>query len=119
MANSATLTASINAKGKTLYQYTVVIDTTGTDLTIRTPATNNQIFLHSIAGVESGAAATLTFKSGSTTLFVPEFQSGSGTWERCSRNQFMLATAVDGALKIQSTAAYSSLLLIVSEDSIF
>lgn len=119
MGNTSTLTASVVTKNKTIHQYTVAIDTTGADITIHTPQAGNQVFLHALGNLESAVAATLTIKSGSTTIFAPEFGAGQGNWDRCCPGEYLCATAGGQALVIQSSGAITSLILHVSERDLF
>lgn len=118
MANSATLVSTTTRRGKaTVYGYKVVIDTTATDLTIRTPTGVAKIFLIG-AYLSDGTAMNITFKSGSTTLCIPELAANQDLQVSvpCGDvDSFILATESAQALVIQSSAALTAGILFVAE----
>jgi len=118
MANTSTFLHSVVVGGKLLDAYSVTIDTTGSDLTVFTPATGNHVFVHGVIFSE-GTAANLTFKSGSTTLITPEMAANQGVWSSIERDVFHLSTAKGEALVLNSSAAISSMLVYVSQNSTF
>lgn len=118
MANSSTLVSSCSMRGKTIYAYRVVVDTTGSDLTIRTPLTGNHIFLMGIIGSEA-SATNITWKSGANTLVTTEQAANQGLWAPVSRGSFYLFTEKGSALVMQASVAVDSLLMYVAEESTF
>ncbi len=118
MANSATLVNTTTRRGKaTVYSYKIVIDTTGQDLTIRTPTGVSRIFLVG-AILSDGTAMNITFKSGSTTLCIPELTTNQALIAPVScgnEDSYLLATEAAAALVIQSSGALTAGLLHVVE----
>lgn len=120
MANTATLVATTPRRGSAgpVYSYLINIDTTGADLTIRTPAnTENRVFLVG-ALLSDGTANNITFKSGSTTLCTPEFGANQGLLVPVPANGqdgWIMATAAGSALVINCSALLTSALLHVVE----
>ena len=118
-ANTATVQAALpirlpNGVGP-VYPYVVAIDTTGSDLTIRTPATGNMVCVVGWQFAETNAA-NITFKSGTTTNVVFELAANQGVLESIHREP-LYCTQPSEALKVQSSAAISSLLFYVVEPS--
>lgn len=118
MANSITKTVAINARGKTLYQYHVTIDTNGADFTIHTPVSGNHVFVHGLHQVDS-TGGTPTFKSGSDTIWAPELAANQGIGYKPERDSFIIATAKSEALKVNCSAAVTSMVVTVSEGDEF
>lgn len=115
MANSATQIRTFQLRDRdtpglfwTVRQIKVAIDTTGADLTIRTPDTGYGVALVGIFGVDS-TASNIIFKSGSTTLVSPEFTANQGLQQGVGR--IMLATNTDEALVMQFSGAVDDLLV--------
>lgn len=114
MGNTATLVATVPRRGAPgpVYSYRVNIDTTGADLTIRTPDSDKAIFL--VGMVLSEASATnLTFKNGSTTMVIPELTTYQGILERVQFGGdntfgFILGTSLGSALVVQSSVAITT-----------
>lgn len=120
MSNTATAQTALHIRvggNLTVVPYVVSFDTGGQDLTIRTPATGKMIFLVGMFMSETDAT-NITFKSGSTTLVVPEIAANQGILVPI-KNHVILATQPSEALKMQVSVAVSSILLYVVEGSSF
>lgn len=112
MANSATAKTPlpISVWGVTsVTPVEVVLDTTGSDLTIFTPATGN---MAAIVGVNYGetTAHTLTFTSGSDAEVVFEFGANSGISQGIGRELFYVGQP-GNAIKIQTSVAITGAML--------
>lgn len=91
--------------------YVVSIDTTGNDLTIVTPTTGYMACVVGVYGSET-SATNVTFKSGSTTLAVPELAANQGHLFGLGQGA-LFCTQAGEALKIQASVAISNLLIHV------
>lgn len=119
MSNTATLVATTprNTAAGPVYSYNITIDTTGADLTLHTPAATNRVFLVG-AVLSDGTANTITFKTGSTTLCAPELAANQGIFTPVGtgqKDQWLLATALGEALKINCSALLTSGLFHIVE----
>lgn len=118
MANAATAQTAlpINVFGVNVVPYVISIDTVDTDLTIRTPANTNAIA--AVVGLmfSEGTAATVTFKTGNTTLSGLELAANQGLYLPVAK-QVYIATQPGEALKVRSSAAITNMLMFVVETS--
>lgn len=99
-----------------VHYYNIAIDTTGQDLTIRTPQAGNSVCIVGMY-MDETSATNLTFKSGSTTMVIPELPASTLIWGLSSITP--LCTDEDAALKIQASVAITSILLQVVEGKHF
>lgn len=119
MANTATLvgtTPRLKQAGP-VFSYLVNIDTTGADLTIRTPATGNRIYLVGIL-LSDSTANNITLKNGSTTACVLELAASQGLAtpvQTGGSDSFLMATDVSTALVINCSALLTGALIHVVE----
>ncbi len=118
-ANTATAQANlpiIVGRGPQVVKPIVVsIDTTASDLTFFTPTRATMIAcVVGVLGVDS-TAATLTFKSGTTTNAILELAASQSINLPLGNGAFFCGQPGE-ALKIQSSALYTNLLLYVIED---
>lgn len=122
MANTATLIQKIPAFDKEkdfteVLQYKVTIDTLSTDLTIHTPAAGNRVGIMGIIYTEADAAS-LEFKTASTSLLTLEMPASSGIVKEISSLPLPIITKAGEALKINVTGNnISTMLLVVAEFS--
>ena len=119
MANTATLvgTTPRRVNAGPVYSYKIAIDTTGSDLTIQTPATGNRIFIVGF-WLADGTANNITWKSGSNTLFTPELAANFNLIQPVPTGDsdgWILATNAGEALIINCSAALTSGLIHVVE----
>ena len=113
-ANTATAQTAQNIRvggSGPVTPYVVAIDTVDEDLTIVTPSSDKMACIVGL-GVSEGTATNVTFKSGSTTLFVPELAANQGMLKPIDKG-ILLCTQLGEALKIQASAAISNLLIHV------
>lgn len=120
MANSATALTKVpiglknSGYGGGTTPVLVVIDTTGADLTVFTPASGNRWAL--VGWVYGEATAhNLTVKSGSTSMLVCEFPANTVVREKIQNGIILSGLAAGDALVIQSSAAISSMLMYLTE----
>ena len=93
---------------------TVVIDTTGADLTVFTPSSDKYWAILGISYVETDAH-NLTIKSGSTTLVTYEMAANSGLVHPMGNGILLTGVARGDALVIQSSVAISSMVFYVQQ----
>lgn len=114
-ANSATAQTALPIKvgvySDPVVPYVVAFDTTASDLTIVTPDSGKMACVVGM-GVSETSATNITFKSGSTTLFVPELAANQGVYDKIS-NGAILCTQPGEALKIQVSVAVSNMILYI------
>lgn len=119
MANSAAAQTALPIKtkgvGVDIIPYLISIDTVDSDLTIKTPTTNGLVVVVGLMFSETNAQ-TLTFKSGTTTQIAFELAPYQGLYLPLGQ-QVYLSTQPGEALKIRSSAAFTSALIYVAETS--
>lgn len=120
MANTATVQPALPIQtrgvGVDIIPYVVSIDTVDTDLTIKTPSyTTGMVVVVGMMFSEANAQ-TVTFKSGTTTQVAFELAPYQGLYLPLG-DQVYLATQPGEALKIRSSAAFTSALIYVAETS--
>ena len=119
MANTATVQTAlpilVKGVGVNAIPYVIAIDTTGADLTIKTPGGGGMVVVVGLMFSE-GTAGNLIFKTGSTTLVTLELAANQGLFLPLG-NQVYMATQPGEALKIQSSMAITSMLMYVAETS--
>lgn len=122
MANTATAQTALSigvAGANQVIPYVISLDTTGADLTIRTPATGNMVGIVGLAYREA-SAHNLTIKTGSTTLLVAEFAAtDAGTFIPIGSGGLLAVTAKSEALVIQTSVIITSMLMYVVESAKF
>lgn len=115
-ANSATVQTAlpirVNGLGP-VYPYVVAFDTTSSDLTIRTPSSGNMVCIVGMQMSETNAA-NLIFTSGSTQLLTLELAANQGVYDPIDEGA-SFCTQPSEALKIQTSAAITNMLLYVIE----
>ena len=120
MANTATAQTALPIQtrgvGVNVTPYVIAIDTVDTDLTIITPANSSAMAVVVGLMFSESTAANITFKSGSTTLLKVELSGSQGLYLPLG-DQVYLATQPGEALKIQSSAAITNMLMFVAETS--
>jgi len=95
--------------------YVVAIDTTGNDLTIVTPAAGKMACVAGIYTSET-SATNITWKSGSTTLAIPELAANQGQLMPLG-SQVLFCTQPGEALVMQASVAISNMLIHVVQAS--
>ena len=93
----------------------VVIDTTATDLTVYTPASDAYAAIVGLH-INDSTAANLTIKSGSTALLTLEMAANQAINHAIGQGIF-LSTAEGEALKFNSSGALSNVLVYIAEYS--
>lgn len=91
----------------------VTFDTTGSDLTVYTPASGNMACLVG-ASFSDSTAANLTIKDGSTSLVVWELAAYQGLLERLDGGVVLCGTN-SNAIKMQVSAVISTMVLYFIE----
>lgn len=94
-------------------QKRVVIDTTGQDLTVHTPATGNMVCVLGWE-VTNTLAANVKFTSGTTEIITYNLAANQ-MYSSLTTSSFNFCTVPGQALKIQSSAAITSLLIKLVE----
>lgn len=120
MANTATAQTGLNIRiggNGPVVPYVCSFDTTASDLTIVTPASGKMAAVVGMFMSEANAV-NVTFKSGSTTLWVPEFAANQAVYDKLG-NGASVITQPGEALVIQVSAAVSSMLLYVVQGAFF
>ena len=120
MSNAATAQTALNIRvggAGPVTPYVCTFDTTGSDLTIVTPATGKMAAIVG-AFMSETSASNITFKSGTTTLVIPELAANQGILLPIGNN-ILLATQPGEALKVQVSVAVSYLLLFVVQGAYF
>lgn len=119
MANTATALTPIDiligktGKGGLVVPYVVVFDTTASDLTVHTPASDTYAAIIGIQYAEA-SAHTFTVKSNTTTLVAYEMPANSGKYSELGK--IVVAAKKGESLVIRAdTAVISSMLLYVAE----
>lgn len=111
MANSATAQEAIDGPDGKIYPVTIVLDTTGADLTVFTPDAGNYGIMIGLMYVNA-LAHKLTMKSGSTTLWVAELANNSGIFTPMSSDKIGHSLTKGAALKLRvDTAALTAQIL--------
>jgi hypothetical protein len=88
-----------------VYEYEIVIDTTATDLTIRTPVTaTNRLWIVGI-WLSEGTAVNLTLKSGTTKSHTLELATNQSLIGKTEKDSFYFVTAPGDDLILQASAA--------------
>jgi hypothetical protein len=118
MANTATLRDTVlNGTGHSpngpVHVYHVEIDTTGDDLTIRTPAAGNRVFVVGAFMSETNSG-NLLLKSGSTYTHTLELSANQGMLVP-AENHWIFVTKPGEALIAQASMIILSLMLYVVE----
>lgn len=120
MANTATAQTALNIRVGgcgPVVPYVCTFDTTAQDLTIVTPGTSNMAAIVG-AFMSETSASNVTFKSGSTTLVIPELAANQGILLPI-KNHALLVTQPGEALAIQVSVAVSYLLLYIVQGKYF
>lgn len=118
MANTATAQSALPISvgdSNGVIPVVVSIDTTGQDLTILTPDSGKMALIVGMF-MSEGTAANITFKSGSTTYAIPELASNQGILFPIGQGVLVCGQPGE-ALKIQSSAVVTSMLIYVAQAS--
>lgn len=120
-ANVATAQAALPGRvgvySGPIIPYVVTLDTTASDVTVRTPDSDKMVCLVGANWAEA-SAANVTWKSGSTTLVTWELPANASVGQELG-NGAVLCSGVGQALKFQVSVVISTMLLYVIETANF